>query len=60
MKEVVYSVKVVTQDALLGRILDAADRIRNSQRKLQRATRAVHNRAAACVVAGGDVFVNQL
>jgi hypothetical protein len=26
---------VVTQDALLGRILDAADRIRNSQRKLQ-------------------------
>jgi len=49
MKEMVYSVKVVTRDELLGRILDAADRIRNSQRKLQRATRAVHNRAAACV-----------
>ena len=30
MKELVYSVKVVTRDALLGRILDAADRIRNS------------------------------
>jgi len=30
MKELVYSVKVVTQDALLGRILDAADRIRKS------------------------------
>jgi len=43
MKELVYSVKVVTRDALLSRILDAADRIRNSQRKLQRATRAVHN-----------------
>jgi len=47
MKELVYSVKVVTRDALLGRILDAADRIRNSQQKLQLATRAVHNRAAA-------------
>ena len=25
-------------------------------RKLQRATRAVHNQAAACVVAGGGIF----
>ena len=60
MKELVYSVKVVTRDALLGRILDAADRIRNRQRKLQRATRAVHNRTAACVVAGGAILENQL
>jgi hypothetical protein len=30
MKGLVYSVKVRTRDALLGRILDAADRIRNS------------------------------
>ena len=60
MKELIYSVKVVTRDALLGRILDALDRIRNSQRKLQRATRAVHNRAAACFAAGGDIFENQL
>jgi len=59
MKELVYSVKVVTRDELLSRILDAADRIRNSQRKLQ-ATRAVHNRAAACVAAGGGIFENQL
>jgi len=51
----IYSVKVGTRDALLGRIWDAADGIR-SQRKLQRATRAVHNLAATCVVAGGDVF----
>jgi len=29
-------------------------------RKLQRATRALHNRAAACVAAGGDIFENQL
>jgi len=34
MKELVYSVKVVTGDALLGCIFDAADHIRNSQRKL--------------------------
>jgi len=30
MKELVYSVKVVTRDALLSRILDATDRIRKS------------------------------
>jgi len=34
MKELVYSVEVVTRDESLSRILDAADRIRNSQRKL--------------------------
>ena len=60
MKELVYSVKVGTRDALLSRILDTADRIRNSLRKLQRATRVVHNRAAACVAAGGGIFENQL
>jgi len=60
MKELVYSVKVGTRDALLGRILDAADCIRNSQRKLQRATSAVHNRVAACVAADGGIFKNQL
>ena len=59
MKELVYSVKVVTRDALLGRILDAADRIRNSQRKM-RATCAVHNRATASVAAGGGIFESQL
>ena len=59
MKKLVYSVKVVTRDELLSRILDAADRIRNSQREL-RATRAVHNRATACVAAGGGIFENQL
>ena len=60
MKELVYSVKVVTRDALLGRILDAAHRIRNSSRKLQRATHAVHNRAADCFAASGGIFENQL
>ena len=41
------------------RIMDAADVIRNSD-KLLGATRAVHNRAAACVAAGGGIFENQL
>jgi hypothetical protein len=31
-----------------------------SQLKLQRVTRAVHNRAAACVAVGGGIFENQL
>jgi len=35
MKELVYSVKVGTRDAMLGHIPDAADRIRHSQWKLQ-------------------------
>jgi len=48
------------REALLGRIFNPADCIRNSQRKLQQATRAVHNLAAACVVAGGGIFENQL
>jgi len=60
MKELGYSVKLVTRDPFLGRILDAADRIRNSQRKVARATRAVHNRAAGCVAAGGGIFEKQL
>ena len=60
MKELVYSVKVGMRDALLGRFLDAADRIRNSRRKLQRATRTVHNRAAACIATGSGIFENQL
>ena len=60
MKELVYSVKVETRDELLARIMDAADVIRNSELKLLRVTRAVHNRAAACVAAGGGIFENQL
>jgi hypothetical protein len=56
MKELVYSVKMLARDELLHRILDAADRITNSQQKLQRATRAVHNRATTCVAAGRGIF----
>ena len=60
MKELVYSEKLEKRDALLGRILDAADHNGNSQLKLLRAIRAVHNRAAAFVAAGGGIFENQL
>jgi len=60
MQELVYSVKVATRDALLGRVLDAADRIRNSRQRLQRATSAVHNREVACFAVGGGIFENQL
>ena len=34
MKELVYSVKVGTRDALLGRILDAADRNKRSSQPI--------------------------
>jgi len=60
MKELGYRVKVVMRYALLGHILDAADCIRKRQWKLQRATCAVHNQAAACVAASGVIFENQL
>jgi len=60
MKELVFNMKVAKRDALLSRILDAADHIRNNQLKLLRATHAVHNQVAACVAAGGGIFKNQL
>jgi len=60
MKELVYSVKLGTRDALLGHIVNAADRIRISQRKLQRATRALHSRAGASVAVGVAIFENQI
>ena len=60
MKELVYSVKMGMRDALLGRILDAADRIKNSRQNLQQATRTVHNRVAASVAANSGIFESQL
>jgi hypothetical protein len=60
MRDIVYIVKVWTWDAMLGHILDASDRIMNSQLKLQPATRASHNWAAKCVAAVGGIFENLL
>jgi len=50
-------VKRVLRNHLAGVVLSL---VAYRLRKLQRATRAVHNRAAACVVAGGGIFENQL
>jgi len=50
----------VLRNQLAGDALSlVAYRLRQLQ-QLQRATRAVHNRAAACVAAGGGIFENQL
>ena len=50
-------VNCVLRNRLLGNVLIL---VAYRLRQLQRATRAVHNRAAACVVAGGGIFENQL
>jgi len=47
----------VLRNQLVGDVLNL---VTYRLRKLQRATRAVHNRAAACVAAGGGIFENQL
>ena len=47
----------VLRNQLAGDILNL---VAYRLRKLQRATRAIHNRAAACVAAGGNIFENQL
>ena len=39
---------------------DVLDLVAYRLHQLQRATQAVHNRAAACVAAGGGIFENQL
>jgi len=47
----------VLQNQLAGDVLNL---VAYRLRKLQRATHAVHNLAAACVAAGGGIFENQL
>ena len=47
----------VLQNQLAGDVLNL---VAYHLRKLQRATRAVYNRAAARVAAGGGIFENQL
>jgi len=51
------SVNRVIWNQLAGDVLNL---VTYHLQKLQRATRAVHNRAAACVAAGGGIFENQL
>ena len=59
MKEITHSVKSGTRDALLGGILDAVDRMRDSQRKLQLVKRCIDSRAARCFEAEGGIFEHQ-
>ena len=59
MKELVYSVKVVTRDALLGSILDAADCIRKSAEAAKSYSRSSQSRGSLCCRSGG-IFLNQL
>ena len=46
----------VLRNQLAGDVLNS---VAYRLRKLQRATRAVHNRAGACVAVGGGIFENQ-
>ena len=59
MKELVYSVKVLTQDAGLAAFWmpQTASETASGSCNVQR---AVHNRAAAYVAASGGIFENQL
>ena len=50
-------VNCVSRNQLVGDVLSL---VAYRLRKLQQATRAVHNRAAACVAASGGIFENQL
>jgi len=59
MKELVYSVKVVTRNALLGRILDAADRIIKSAEAATSNSRGSQPSGSLCCGRRG-VFENQL
>jgi len=47
----------VLRNQLAGDVLNS---VAYRLRKLQRATSALHNRAAACVAVGGGIFENQL
>jgi hypothetical protein len=60
MKELVYSVKVGTRDALLGSHFGCSRPHQEESAEAARTTRAIRNRAAACVADGGGIFENQL
>jgi hypothetical protein len=57
--KVTYNSKVGRRDALLVCTFDVPDPIRKSQRNLQQATRAVHNRAAKWSAAEGGSHENR-
>ena len=50
----------VSQNQLAGDVLSLAAYLLHCQRYFRQLTRAVHNRAAVSVAAGGGIFENQL
>jgi hypothetical protein len=50
----------VSQNQLAGGVFNLAAYLLRCQHYFRHLTRAVHNRAAACVEAGGGIFENQL
>ena len=50
----------VSCNQLAGDVLDLVAYLLLCQHYFRQLTRAVHNRAAACVAAGGGIFENQL
>ncbi|KAL1509599.1 hypothetical protein ABEB36_004310 [Hypothenemus hampei] len=54
----VYATKVNTRDALLERILNAAEIIKNRPESIRKATSAIHRRADLCLESNGGIFEN--
>jgi len=50
----------VSRNQLVGDVLNLVAYLLRSQHYFRHLTHAVHNRAAACVAAGGGIFENQL
>ena len=50
----------VLRNQLAGDVLNSVAYILRCQNYFRQLTRAVHNRAAACVAPGGGIFENQL
>ena len=50
----------VLQNQLAGDVLNLVAYLLRCQHYFRHLARAVHNRAAACVAAGGGIFENQL
>jgi hypothetical protein len=50
----------VSWNQLAGDVLNLAAYLLRYQHYFRHLTRTVHNRAAACVAAGGGIFENQL
>ncbi|KAJ4443225.1 hypothetical protein ANN_04893 [Periplaneta americana] len=53
-----YQTKSQTREELLACIMHAATEIKDSRMQLRKATSAVHKRAAKCIEADGDIFLN--